>query len=238
VEEALQQVKKAGGLARQQGGPAYFDKMIASYEKMLEYIPDDNRIRYTLAWAYYMKAYVLSKTAHVAAGPGQPAAPPDADPYPGLDKKQARQPDKSKKVDVGVAAPVLAMMDPKLAKNMSGDGKISTTELPRIPSALEQAPPSVRGQVKSYYDSALKNLDDLLARKPDDVWARVYRAHLYAESTGDLATAMRVWKQCAAQYPQNPAAHFFMAEGNLRLGNLKDSLGEITKALMLRGIGM
>src|SRR5262249_23027265 len=61
VEEALKEVRLARKLADKQGGPAYFDHMIAEYEEMLQSYPDDNRVRYGLAWAYYMKAYVLSK---------------------------------------------------------------------------------------------------------------------------------------------------------------------------------
>jgi hypothetical protein len=38
--------------------------MIKSYEDMLTYYPDDNQVRYHLAWAYYMKAYVLAKYSH------------------------------------------------------------------------------------------------------------------------------------------------------------------------------
>src|SRR5277367_4502097 len=61
VEEALQEVRRARRLAEKQGGPTYFDHMISEYEEMLKSYPKDNRVRYGLAWAYYMKAYVLAR---------------------------------------------------------------------------------------------------------------------------------------------------------------------------------
>ena len=68
VEEALQEVRTARRLAMQQpgGGYNYFDKMIKSYEDVLSNAPDDNRIRYGLAWAYYMKAYLLAQDSKKA----------------------------------------------------------------------------------------------------------------------------------------------------------------------------
>ena len=60
VEDALKEVRTARRLAMLKGGYAYFDKMIQTYEELLANVPDDNRIRYGLAWAYYMKAYVLT----------------------------------------------------------------------------------------------------------------------------------------------------------------------------------
>ncbi|MGH9550305.1 MAG: tetratricopeptide repeat protein, partial [Terriglobales bacterium] len=92
-------------------------------------------------------------------------------------------------------------------------------------------------QVRKYYEAAIKNLDDLLARKPDDIWARVYRAHLNAEYTGDLADAMKTWRECGKQCPENPAPYFFLAEGYLRSGNLKECLGNISRAIALRALG-
>ncbi len=68
VEDALKEVRKARKLAEKQGGPAYFDHMIAEYEEMLKSYPNDNRVRYGLAWAYYMKAYVLTHYARSIIG--------------------------------------------------------------------------------------------------------------------------------------------------------------------------
>ena len=61
VEEALQEVRRARRLAQSQGGAQYFDKMIDADEKMLTFSPKENRVRYSLAWAYYMKAYLLAQ---------------------------------------------------------------------------------------------------------------------------------------------------------------------------------
>ncbi|HEY9775985.1 MAG TPA: tetratricopeptide repeat protein [Planktothrix sp.] len=223
VEAALKQVKHAKDLAAKQGGPAYFDRMIDSYEKMIVYCPDDNRVRYTLAWAYYMKAYVLSKTAGRGAG-AQPAAVA----VPARKKEPKLDPQ---------AAGILAIVAPNLSKSAAPDGKVTASSLPQLPNALAEAPPSVQGQVRGYYDQALKNLDDMLMRKPDDVWARVYRAHLELQETGDVAAAMKVWKQVSQQAPSNPAPYFFMAAGYLQMGDLKQSIGNISRAIALRAIG-
>ncbi len=147
------------------------------------------------------------------------------------------QPVKTKSVNVGMANQVLSMIDPKLSQNLPAQGKVSSDALPHIKGALEQAPPSVVPQVKTYYEAALKKLDDLLARKPNDIWARVYRAHLCAEYTGDLSAAMVTWKECQKQSPQNPAAYFFLGEGYLKQGNLKECFSNISKAIALRALG-
>ena len=195
VEEALQEVRRARRLAKSQGGADYFDKMIAAYEKMLETAPDDNRIRYSLAWAYYMKAYLLSQSAKsqanaapaVTAPPGNSAAAnaTGATPAPAntaaittsangktavtVNGVAPAKAVKGKKIDADVANQVLSMLSPKLAQSVPAEGKVTSQEMPHLPSAIETAAPSVAPQVKKYYEAALKNLDDLLARKPDDV---------------------------------------------------------------------
>jgi hypothetical protein len=70
VEQALHEVRRARKLAENKGGPAYFDHMISEYEEMLKSYPNDNKVRYGLAWAYYMKAYVLTHYAKAAAKTG------------------------------------------------------------------------------------------------------------------------------------------------------------------------
>jgi tetratricopeptide (TPR) repeat protein len=227
VEEALKEVRHARRLAEAKGGAQYFDKMIESYEKMLTYCPDDNRVRYDLAWAYYMKAYLLTQDAKRAARDAAPAVPPPPQ----------QTAEKGKNVNAAQVNNVLSMLAPGLGQNLPTSGKVSSTQLPHIPGALEGAPPAVVPQVKQYYELALKNLDDLLAKKPDDMWARVYRAHLYAEYSGDLAGAMKVWQECAKQAPQNPAPAFFLAEAYLKVGNLKESFSNISRALALRALG-
>lgn len=192
VEEALKEVRRARKLADGKGGPTYFDHMIGAYEKMLTYCPEDNRIRYGLAWAYYMKAYLLAQNSK------------------------------------------------KLAKLQSLQNPIQdkpNLSIPHIEGALEKAAPDVVPQIKKYYESALTNLDDLLARKPDDIWARVYRAHLNAEYTGNLEESMAVWRSCRTKHPENPAPYFFLGEGYLKQGNLKECLNNISRAIALRAIG-
>ncbi len=69
------------------------------------------------------------------------------------------------------------------------------------------------------------------------MFGRVYRAHLYAEYTGDLPAAMAIWKNVQKTSPNNPAAYFFLAEGYLKSGNLKESMSNITRAIALRALG-
>lgn len=232
VEEALQEVKRAKKLAEAKGGPSYFDKMIATYEEMLKNYPKENRVRYGLAWACYMKAYLLAQhsakiqkwnaaqaqlqaAAKSAASGTESAAapaptPPAAKPNSIWDLAQA----------AGTAA-------------ASGD----PSKQPHIQGALEKAEPTMRPQIKKYYEAALTKLDDLLAQKPDDIWAKVYRAFLKAEYTGDLEQAMNVWKQCRDQSPNNPAPYFFLGEGYLKQGNLKECFNNVSKAIALRSLG-
>lgn len=231
VEDALKEVRRARRLAEAAGGAVYFDKMIASYEEMLKSYPDDNRVRYGLAWAYYMKAYLLAKK-----NPANPAQPAVADNSP-LSAPQAAKAPQSW-MNNAAAGQVLGMLSPQLANKVANaPGALPAGQLPHIKGALELASPSVVPQIKQYYESALKNLDDLLARTPDDIWARVYRAHLNAEFTGNLEDSMNVWRACQKQAPQNPAPYFFLGEGYLKQGNLKECLNNISRAIALRAVG-
>lgn len=209
VEEALQEVRRARKLAEAKGGPAYFDKMIESYEDMLRHHPRENRVRYGLAWAYYMKAYMLAKysrrAAKAAADPAAPTAP-------------------SRKTNVWELAAAAA------------NGKIPASA-PHIQGALEKADPAAAPQIRKYYELALGKLDELLKQKPDDIWARVYRAFLRAEYSGNLEEAMTEWRACQAQAPNNPAPYFFLGEAYLKQGNLKECINNISKAIALRAIG-
>jgi hypothetical protein len=47
---------------------------------------------------------------------------------------------------------------------------------------------------------------------------------------------MAVWKECAQRFPDNPAAYFFLGEGYLKQGNLKECLSNISRAIALRGL--
>lgn len=231
VEDALKEVRRARRLAEASGGAVYFDKMIASYEEMLKSYPDDNRVRYGLAWAYYMKAYLLAKK-----NPANPNVPAVSDNSP-LSGPQAAGKQQNW-MNNAQAGQVLGMLSPQLANKVaSAPGALPASQLPHIKGALETASPSVVPQVKQYYELALKNLDDLLARTPDDIWARVYRAHLAAEYTGNLEASMTVWRACQKQAPENPASYFFLGEGYLKQGNLKECLNNISRAIALRAVG-
>lgn len=248
VEDALKEIRRARRLAERDGGPVYLDKMINSYEEMLKTYPDENRVRYGLAWAYYMKAYLIARQSkkeqeylQKLQAMQQQQKPQQASKE--SEKTTANAPLQPQAAQTsGASAPpwLATWAAPYLPKDK--DGKplnldIKTgADAPHIKGALEQAAPSVVPQVKQYYQAALKNLDELLVRKPDDVWARAYRAHLNAEYTGDLASSMEVWKQCAQQFPDNPAAYFFLGEGYLKQGNLKECLSNISRAIALRGL--
>lgn len=234
VEEALKEVRRARKLADKQGGPAYFDNMISQYEEMLKSYPEDNRVRYGLAWAYYMKAYVLARYGkkfekkaepNLAANPignGVSAAVPSSA-APNVPWQKNWVPS--------------LLSDAILGKPNNDGTSPAFKNLPHIPGALDQAAPDAVPQIRAYYEQALKNLDELLARKPDDIWAKLYRAFLYAEYTGDLPRSMTIWKQCQAQAPNNPAPYFFLGEGYLREGNLKECLQNVSKAIALRSLG-
>jgi tetratricopeptide (TPR) repeat protein len=241
VEEALKEVRRARRLAEAKGGPQYFDKMIKAYEDMLELYPDDNRIRYGLAWAYYMKAYVLEKyskpatpktAAPAATLAGVPVtasatipAAPNAMPNPAQPTQAAPWQNQ------WVSALATATTG---VKNIGGN---PDNMLPHIPDVMSKAPPEMRPQLKVYFEAALKNLDDLLQRNPNDVWSLVYRAFLRAEYTGNLDDSMKVWRACRDKYPDNPAPYFFLGEGYLKAGNLKESLQNISRAIALRALG-
>lgn len=282
VEDALQEVRRAKKLAQAKGGNyfEYFDKMIASYEEMLKSHQSDNRIRYQLAWAYYMKAYLVANysqkvAAWKAAHPefGQPEAKPSpaptdttkptatALPATGTEKNAAAGASTTPGTGAektaastaaspnAVAATTAAKTLPALIPGVNTGGKSAdltklisqvssgNTAAIKIPSILDKTQPADVPQIKRYYELALKKLDDLIARKPDDVWALVYRAHLKAEYTGNLEDAMKTWANCKDQYPNNPASYFFLGEGYLKQGNLKESINNVSRAVALRAMG-
>ena len=103
--------------------------------------------------------------------------------------------------------------------------------------AAANAAPEVVPQVKAYYRRALKKLDEVLEKEPEDLWARLYRAHLGAEYSGDVDSAMKVWEACREAHPNNPAPYFFLGEGYLKKGNLQQCLTNVSKAIALRSVG-
>jgi tetratricopeptide (TPR) repeat protein len=279
VEEALAEVRRARRLAQAEGGPAYFDKMIKSYEDMLQ-DAEDPRVRYSLAWAYYMKAYLLAQDSRRAMGnpsvvaatrvatslaapiptpSAAPQTPAPTSPTPATTTATATTtvapataapantsvPNtlsakaEKKKVDPTMAMILLQGLNPDIAKKMAQpeSGKMPAAQLPMIPTAIQKAAPSAVPQVHQYYAEALKNLDAVLAKKPDDVWALLYRWHLYAEDTGNLGEAMKQWKEAEHRFPGNPGVQLFLAEGYVKEGNLKEAIMHASKAVFLRGTG-
>jgi TolA-binding protein len=120
------------------------------------------------------------------------------------------------------------------AQNTSANPDTISVISKQTPAALSGLPPSVVPQVKSYYQAALHNLDELLVQEPSDMWARAYRAYLQGEYSGDLKNSMDVWQACLKMAPANPAAYFFLGQGYLRQGNFKECLQNISKAVALR----
>jgi len=237
VEEALEAVKKARTLSESKGGPAYFDKTIATYEELLKNYPKENRVRYGLAWAYYMKAYLAAgfsrkvakfKAAHPELYPNEPkpvatATTPGAAPTPPPKRSRDLRAllgngGKPGQLDLGSLLT-----------------KAATTPAPQVQGFFDGVDAPDVPKIKGYFEQALKKLDELIAQKPDDVWALVYHAHLKAEYTGNIDEAMVVWKACSERFPTNPAPYFFLGEGYMKKGDLKQSIINVSKAVALRG---
>jgi hypothetical protein len=222
VEEALHEVRRARKLAENKGGPAYFDHMISEYEEMLKSYPNDNRVRYGLAWAYYMKAYVLTHYAKAVVKAGSTVQPnttgnlaPSTNWHNTWVDSLAQSQSQNKQTNI-----------PEEQKKIAYQSK----------NEWRGVPPELVPQVKAYYECALSNLDDLLVREPNDMWARSYRAFLYSEYSGDIQQGMDAWKNCLTLDPNNPAAYFFLGESYLQQGNLKECLQNISKAVALRSL--
>lgn len=246
LEDAFKEIRIARRLAQKQGGPEYFNGMIEEYEKILLSSPGDNRIRYHLAWGYYMKAYLLAEySRRVMVAPAKAPEPK----HKSKKEKGMKVPVRADHADSGatrdwhgewVASAMESGKVPEQTTEPEPTKKTSSSPLNQL-TAMEQvmkkAAPSAIPQIKKYYQSALSNLDDLLAKEPQDVWARLYRAHLNAEYTGNLDAAMAVWSDVSREHPTNPAAYFFLGEGYLKQGNLRECLTNVSKAVALRTIG-
>lgn len=239
VEEALKEVQRARKLAESKGGPAYFDKMIASYEKMLVSYPKDNQVRYGLAWAYYMKAYLLGrhsrKVAAWKAGAAAQAAAQANGTASGATGNATASGTSGKDIGKALSSGNLAGLAGSIASMVAAQGKPG--ELPHIPGALEKVDPADIPQITAYYDKALGQIAEILKTEPNDIWSIVYSAHLKAEYTGNLEGSMKVWRHVADTNPNNPAPFFFLGEGYLKQGNLKESINHVSKAIALRALG-
>lgn len=228
IEAAFKEIRIARRLAEKEGGPTYFDEMIGEYENMLTYYPEDNKVRYHLAWAYYMKAYLLAEyskrveKAKLATDGSLPQAMKAKEwhkQWVDSISEQEKKPEES---------------SPNKDNNPNSNASKHLTAMEQV---MKKAAPWAVPKIKQYYVSALSNLDDLLSREPKDVWARLYRAHLNAEYTGDLDSAMKAWKSVRQEHPTNPAAYFFIGEGYLKMGNLRKCLTNVSKAVALRAVG-
>lgn len=235
VEEALQEVQRARRLAGGKGGPAYFDQMIEQYEKMLTAYPDDNQVRYGLAWAYYMKAYLLGQHSRRVAKWKAVNMPPQAANGAGTTATPAPATTDGaggKDIAKALQSGNIAALAGAAAQVASGKG-----EMPHIPTALQGVEPGDVPAIKGLYEKALGCIDEFLKRDPKDVWARSYGAHLRAEYSGDVNAAIATWQAIAKEFPNNPAPYFFLGEGYLKQGNLRESLNNVGKAISLRALG-
>ena len=252
VEEALMEVRKARKLSMAKGGAAYFDDMIHEYEKVLEHKPDDTSIKYHLAWAYYMKAYVLTKYSKrvvadkksaTASGAMANLAPPKDWHKEWVNQASEAQKEVSQSQTASVepaGSSAQTIAGQAAAATSTGDNSSApkaTKKTGMMAYAWENAAPEVIPQIKKYYRRALSKLDSLLVQDPEDLWATLYRAHLKAEYNGDIDAAMNVWRNCQKKFPSNPAPYFFLGEGYLKKGNLRESLTNVSKAIALRGLG-
>ncbi len=207
VEQALKEVRRARGLAEKEGGPAYFNKMISTYENMLTYCPTDNQVRYHLAWAYYMKAYLLAR----------------------YDKQDKTHPSYKEWIKTLKEDPA-----PDQSKDPAKDPAAANASAARVKRTIEMASPKAIPQIQNYYKLALEKLDQILASNPTDVWARIYRAHLAYEAGGKLDESIAEWLSVKDANPTNPAPYFFLGEGFLKQGNLRESLKNVSQAVALR----
>lgn len=231
VEDALKEVRRARRLAEKEGGPVYFDKMIASYEKMLESYPEDNQVKYHLAWAYYMKAYVLAK--YSTPKNGQPVHPAYKA-WVEEAKKEAKQESKEAKEESKDGAADQAGNNTDKSTGAPDDLSKKNASLPHIKRTIEGVAPEVVPQIQKYYALAMQKLDQVLAANPTDVWSRIYRAHLAYEASGDMSASLKEWTVARDQNPMNPAPYFFLGEGFLKQGNLKECMLNVSKAIALR----
>ena len=271
VEEALKEVQRARRLAASKGGPAYFDKMIASYEKLSAAYPDDNKPRYELAWAYYMKAYLLGQNSRRAlrdATKYKLEHPEKAQQIAAIEAAQAKALSEQAASQTSALTPVptkgtvgsvtastvnnsdvikllsgqanpaaLTSTLASLAGTVGKGGTPALNSIPHLPVALQDVQAADVPLIRHLYEQALTKIDEILQREPNDVWATVYGAHLRAEYTGDLNAAMNTWRAVQAKNPNNPAPYFFLGEGFLKQGNLKESINHVSKAIALRALG-
>jgi tetratricopeptide (TPR) repeat protein len=217
VERALKEVRRARNLAQATGDPNYFSRAVGQYEETLAAEPDNNCIRYSLGWAYYMQAYLLAERARKEAQTQAILA------------GQAPQKRSKVQTDLFGGASILASM-------LTGT-RPDASAVPHIPGALENTPAWAQPQIKIFYQKCLAALDGVTKRDPKDAWAAVYAAHVREEYDGDHTVALTKLQLLKKSHPDNPAAAFFLADAYARSGNIAAGAGALTQALGLHAAG-
>lgn len=222
VEETFKELRIARRLTQKLGGPKYFDQMIVEYENILTHSPEDKKVRYHLCWAYYMKAYLLQEYSKRV-----------------LTTDKTKAPHRTKEWHKEWVNSISDSKTDSESPEKIADKTIKTPAKKLIPmeNVIKKAAPEVVPIIKQCYKKSLANLDELVRQEPKDYWVRLYRAHLNAEYSGDLDSAMKVWSKVRDQNPTIAAPYFFLGEGYLKKGNLKKSLTNVSKAIALRAIG-
>ena len=137
---------------------------------MLGYYPDDIKVRYHLAWGYYMKAYLLAEYSKRVqkANLGTKI----------VSAKQPKAKDWHKQWVNSIVKPeddteAITTNEPVSVDNKSREkpNKKKTGRLIPMEQVMRKAAPSAVPKIKEYYEAALRNLDELLAREPKDVWS-------------------------------------------------------------------
>lgn len=213
VEQALKEVRTARNLARATGDANYFNRAVGQYEQSLDAEPGNECIRYGLAWAYYMQAYLFAEEARKQQTMQQMMA--------------GQMPHKRNKLNGQLlgGASILASV-------LTGT-RPAANALPHIPGALEDVPPWSVAQIKIYYEKCLSQLDEVIKRNPKDPWPAVYRAHVGEEYDGDHNKALARLAELKKQFPQNAAAAFFLADAYARNGNFAAGASSLSQALEL-----
>jgi len=213
VEEALQEARRARRLARETGDPDYFNRAVKEYELSLAHEPENICVRYSLAWAYYMQAYLLCERVRKEEAAANPVPV---------------QPRKNKKGLGGLLAGAAIV-----GSVLVGE-KPPAEFLPKIPSALQGAPAWLIPNIKSYYQKSLVELDEVVKRDPNNAWALAYRTHLGEEYDGNAAAALQKLKSLKQRFPDNPAVAFFFADASMRNGDIASGAGSLGQALKMR----
>lgn len=213
VEQALRQVHQARNLARATGDPNYFNRAVGEYEQSLDADPNNECVRYGLAWAYYMQAYLFAEEARKQET---------------MQRMMAGQMPRKRNKLAGQLAGGASI----LASVLTG-ARPAENALPHIPGALEDVPAWAVPQIKIWYEKSLNQLAEVVKRNPKDPWPAVYRVHVAEEYDGDHNAALTKLVALKKQYPQNPAAAFFLADAYARNGNFAAGASSLSQALEL-----